>query len=122
VSDGRDCRHEEWKTKHDTPFRAKLRQRTIRESLLALQRFDQCVRKVQILFQRKPTGANRLSGTDETDKVQVEKYFALQNRRCWFCTQSRVDSPGCDILMGLCPPRGYFQPYVSRCPPYTGRA
>jgi hypothetical protein len=69
VSDGKDCRHEEWKTKHDTPFRAKLRQRTIRESLLTLQRFDQCVRKVQILFQRKPTGANRLSGTHETDKV-----------------------------------------------------
>ena len=69
VSDGKDCRHEEWKTKHDTPFRAKLRQRTIRESLLTLQRFDQCVRKVQILFQREPTGANRLSGTHETDKV-----------------------------------------------------
>jgi hypothetical protein len=30
----------------DAPFRAKLRQRTIRESLLTLQRFDQCVRKV----------------------------------------------------------------------------
>ena len=39
VSDGKDCRHEEWKTKHDTPFRAKLRSRTIRESLLTLQRF-----------------------------------------------------------------------------------
>ena len=69
VSDGKDCRREEWKTKHDTPFRVKLRQRTIRESLLTLQRFDQCVRKVQILFQRKSTGANRLSGTHETDKV-----------------------------------------------------
>jgi hypothetical protein len=27
------------------------------------------VRRVQILFQCKPTGANRLSGTHETDKV-----------------------------------------------------
>jgi hypothetical protein len=42
VSDGKDCRHEEWKAKHDTPFRAKLRQRTIRENLLTLQRFDRC--------------------------------------------------------------------------------
>jgi hypothetical protein len=36
----------EWKPKRDTPFRAKLRLRTNRESLLTLQRFDHCVRKV----------------------------------------------------------------------------
>jgi len=36
LSDGKDCRNEEWKTKRDTPFRAKLRQRTIREGLLTL--------------------------------------------------------------------------------------
>jgi hypothetical protein len=40
LSDGKDCRYEEWKTEHDTPFRAKLRQRTIRESLLTLYRFN----------------------------------------------------------------------------------
>jgi hypothetical protein len=40
LSDGKDCRYEEWETEHDTPFRAKLRQRTIRESLLTLYRFN----------------------------------------------------------------------------------
>ena len=34
LSDGKDCRDKEWKAKHDRPFRAELRQRAIRESLL----------------------------------------------------------------------------------------
>jgi hypothetical protein len=55
VRDGKDCRQEEWKTKHDTPFRAKLRQRTIRESLLTLQRFDQCVRIGEDFNSKKKT-------------------------------------------------------------------
>src|SRR5258708_35185 len=45
LSDGKDCRYEVWKTEHDTPFLAKLRQRTIRESLLTFCRFNQCVPK-----------------------------------------------------------------------------
>src|SRR6266446_1355002 len=50
VSDGKDCRHEEWKTKHDTPFRAKLRQRTIRESLLTLHVSTSACEKCRYCF------------------------------------------------------------------------
>ena len=46
LSDGKYRWYKEWKTKRDTPLRAKLRQRAIHQRLLALQRFDQCVRKV----------------------------------------------------------------------------
>jgi hypothetical protein len=60
LSDGKDRRHKEWKTKRDTPLRAKLCQRAIHQGLLTLRRFDQRVRKLQIFFQGKTTGANPL--------------------------------------------------------------
>jgi hypothetical protein len=58
LSNGINGWHKEWKTEHDTPFRTKLRQRAIHQGLLTSQRFDQRVRKLQILLQRKTMGAN----------------------------------------------------------------
>ena len=69
LSNGKDRRHEEWKSQRDPTLDAELRERAIHQSLLTLQRFDQGVRKLQILFQRKATCANPLSGAHETKKV-----------------------------------------------------
>src|SRR5260370_42366807 len=69
LSDGEYRWYKERKTKCDTPLRAKLRQRTINQRLLALQRFDQRMRYLQVLFQRKTTGANPQGGTHETNKI-----------------------------------------------------
>src|SRR6267142_83846 len=71
LSDGKDRRHKERKTEHDTPLRAKLRQRAIHQGLLTSQGFDQRVRKLQILFQRKTARANPQSGAYKTNKVQI---------------------------------------------------
>ena len=62
LSDRKDRRDKEWKTKHDATLHTKLRQGTIHQGLLPSQRFDQRVRKLQILFQRKTTSANPQSG------------------------------------------------------------
>src|SRR5215470_15798613 len=69
VSNRENRWQKEWKTKRDAPLRAELRQGTIHRSLLTLQRFDQRVRKLQILFQRKTTNASALGGAHETNKV-----------------------------------------------------
>ena len=61
-------------------FGPKLRQSAVHRSLLTFQGFDQRVRKLQIVFQRKTTSANPLSRAHETNKVQIEKYFGLQRR------------------------------------------
>jgi hypothetical protein len=68
-SDGKDRGHKEWKTKSDTTLDAELGERPIHPSLLTLQRFDQGVGKLQILLQRKTTGANPLSGAHKANKV-----------------------------------------------------
>jgi len=62
LSNDIDGWHKEWQTEHDPPLRTKLRERAIHQGLLTIQRFDQRVRRLQILLQRKTMRANPQSG------------------------------------------------------------
>jgi hypothetical protein len=67
--DGEDRGQKERKSQRGPPLCAQLRQRSIHRSLSTIQRFDDRVRQLQILFERKTTGTNRLSGPNNTDEI-----------------------------------------------------
>ena len=72
----RNCKHgcrKEWNAEGNTPFRTKLSERTIHGSLLARPSLDCCVRKFQILGQRKATGVNFLSGPTTQTKLTSKR-------------------------------------------------
>jgi len=69
VRNGKDRRHEKRQSDRDAPLCPKLRQRPIHHSLLTIEGFDQGVRQLQILFERKSTGPDRLGRSDETNKI-----------------------------------------------------
>src|SRR5580700_148560 len=67
------------------------------------------MRELQILLQREPMGAHPQSGAYDTNKIQIEDYFALEGWRYFFCTESGIDSACCDILVGSGSPSRHFQ-------------
>src|SRR5208282_787762 len=81
----------------------------IYQCLLACHSFNKCMRELQILLPREAMSAHPQSGAYDTNKVEIEDYFALESRRYFFCAESGIDSACCDILVGLGSPRRHLE-------------